>query len=80
MVECSNDKIISQVLKAVSDTTDKLVFTWESQYSVDDNSTVTLNFTEIDDNKTNFHCLMSSLSLKKHAPAMKKAGVIFLIN
>jgi hypothetical protein len=53
MVECSNDKIVSQVLKAVSDTTDKLVFTWESQYSVDDNSTVTLNFTEIDDNKTN---------------------------
>jgi len=32
---------------------DKLVFTWESQYSVVDNSTVTLNFTMIDDNKTN---------------------------
>jgi len=32
---------------------DKLVFTWESQYSVVDNSTVTLNFTRIDDNKTN---------------------------
>ena len=31
----------------------KLVFTWESQYSVVDNSTVTLNFTKIDDNKTN---------------------------
>jgi len=32
---------------------DKLVFTWESQYSVVDNSTVTLIFTKIDDNKTN---------------------------
>lgn len=32
---------------------DKLVFTWESQYSVVDNSTVTLNFTKIDENKTN---------------------------
>ncbi len=32
---------------------DKLVFTWVSQYSVVDNSTVTLNFTKIDDNKTN---------------------------
>jgi uncharacterized protein YndB with AHSA1/START domain len=31
---------------------DKLVFTWKSQYSVVDNSTVTLNFTNIDDNKT----------------------------
>ena len=31
---------------------DKLVFTWESHSSVD-NSTVTLNFTRIDDNKTN---------------------------
>ena len=32
---------------------DKLVFTWKSQYSVVDNSTVTLNFTKIEDNKTN---------------------------
>lgn len=32
---------------------DKLVFTWESQYSVVANSTVTLIFTKIDDNKTN---------------------------
>jgi len=32
---------------------DKLVFTWESRYSVVDNSTVTLNFTKVDDNKTN---------------------------
>jgi len=32
---------------------DKLVFTWASEYSVVDNSTVTLNFTKIDDNKTN---------------------------
>jgi uncharacterized protein YndB with AHSA1/START domain len=32
---------------------DKLVFTWKSQYSVVDNSTVTLNFTKMDDNKTN---------------------------
>jgi uncharacterized protein YndB with AHSA1/START domain len=32
---------------------DKLVFTWESQYSVVDNSTVTLTFTEIDKNRTN---------------------------
>jgi len=32
---------------------DKLVFTWASQYSVVDNSTVTLNFIKIDDNKTN---------------------------
>ncbi len=32
---------------------DKLVFTWASQYSVVDNSTVTLNFTRIDANKTN---------------------------
>jgi len=32
---------------------DKLVFTWESQYSVVDNSTVTLNFTKIDDSTTN---------------------------
>jgi uncharacterized protein YndB with AHSA1/START domain len=31
---------------------DKLVFTWASQYSVVDNSTVTLNFTNIDNNKT----------------------------
>ena len=30
----------------------KLVFTWQSPASLDD-STVTLNFTEIDDNKTN---------------------------
>ncbi|HBG19257.1 MAG TPA: hypothetical protein DDY32_08275 [Desulfobulbaceae bacterium] len=29
---------------------DKLVFTWASRYSVVDNSTVTLNFTKIDDN------------------------------
>lgn len=32
---------------------DKLVFTWESQYSVADNSTVTLLFTKIDETKTN---------------------------
>ena len=32
---------------------DKLVFTWKSQYSVVDSSTVTLNFTKMDDNKTN---------------------------
>ena len=32
---------------------DKLVFTWASQYSVVDNSKVTLKFTKIDDNKTN---------------------------
>lgn len=32
---------------------DKLVFTWESQYSVVDNSTVTLIFTKIDEAKTN---------------------------
>ena len=32
---------------------DKLVFTWKSQYSVVDNSTVTLNFTKIDAHKTN---------------------------
>jgi len=32
---------------------DKLVFTWESQYSVVDNSTVTLKFDKIDDHKTN---------------------------
>lgn len=32
---------------------DRLVFTWKSQYSVVENSTVTLNFTRIDDNKTN---------------------------
>ena len=32
---------------------DKLVFTWKSQYSVVDNSTVTLDFTKIDDNTTN---------------------------
>jgi uncharacterized protein YndB with AHSA1/START domain len=32
---------------------DKLVFTWESQYSVVENSTVTLNFARIDDHKTN---------------------------
>jgi len=32
---------------------DKLVFTWESQYSVVDNSTVTLTFTKIGDQKTN---------------------------
>jgi uncharacterized protein YndB with AHSA1/START domain len=31
----------------------KLVFTWESQYSVVDNSTVTLIFTKIDEAKTN---------------------------
>ena len=31
---------------------DKLVFTWVSQASID-NSTVTLNFTKIDENKTN---------------------------
>jgi uncharacterized protein YndB with AHSA1/START domain len=30
---------------------DKLVFTWESHCSIDD-STVTLNFTKLDDNKT----------------------------
>jgi uncharacterized protein YndB with AHSA1/START domain len=30
----------------------RLVFTWASRYSLDD-STVTLNFTKIDDNKTN---------------------------
>lgn len=32
---------------------DKLVFTWASRYSVVENSTVTLNFTKLDDNKTN---------------------------
>ena len=32
---------------------DKLVFTWVSRYSTVDNSTVTLNFTKIEDNKTN---------------------------
>jgi uncharacterized protein YndB with AHSA1/START domain len=32
---------------------DKLVFTWASQYSVVDNSTVTLKFTKVDDNRTN---------------------------
>jgi len=32
---------------------DKLVFTWVSPYSVVENSTVTLNFTKKDDNKTN---------------------------
>ncbi len=31
---------------------DRLVFTWVSDYSVADNSTVTLNFTKIADNKT----------------------------
>jgi uncharacterized protein YndB with AHSA1/START domain len=31
----------------------KLVFTWASRYSIVDNSTVTLNFTKIEDNKTN---------------------------
>ncbi len=37
----------------VIDRPDKLVFTWASRYSVVDNSTVTINFTKIDDNKTN---------------------------
>ena len=32
---------------------DKLVFTWVSHHSVVENSTVTLNFTRIDTNKTN---------------------------
>jgi len=32
---------------------DKLVFTWASRYSVVENSTVTLNFTKVDDRKTN---------------------------
>jgi uncharacterized protein YndB with AHSA1/START domain len=32
---------------------DKLVFTWKSRYSVVENSTVTLKFTRIGDNKTN---------------------------
>ena len=32
---------------------DKLVFTWVSHHSVVENSTVTLNFTKIDENKTN---------------------------
>ena len=32
---------------------DKLVFTWASPYSVVENSTVTLNFTKVDDHKTN---------------------------
>lgn len=32
---------------------DKLVFTWASPYSVVENSTVTLNFTKVGDNKTN---------------------------
>jgi uncharacterized protein YndB with AHSA1/START domain len=32
---------------------DKLVFTWISHHSVVDNSTVTLNFTRIDDSRTN---------------------------
>ena len=31
---------------------DRLVFTWESQYSVVDNSTVTLHFTKINENTT----------------------------
>ena len=31
---------------------DRLVFTWESQYSVVENSTVTLDFTKIDDERT----------------------------
>jgi uncharacterized protein YndB with AHSA1/START domain len=32
---------------------DRLVFTWESRYSVVENSTVTLNFTRIDEKTTN---------------------------
>jgi len=32
---------------------DKLVFTWVSHHSVIENSTVTLNFTKVDDSKTN---------------------------
>ncbi len=32
---------------------DKLVFTWASHHSVVENSTVTLNFTKVDDQKTN---------------------------
>ncbi len=32
---------------------DRLVFTWVSHHSVVDNSTVTLNFTKVDENKTN---------------------------
>ena len=32
---------------------DRLVFTWISEYSVVENSTVPLNFTKIDENKTN---------------------------
>ena len=32
---------------------DKLVFTWVSHHSVVENSTVTLNFTKVDDSKTN---------------------------
>ena len=32
---------------------DKLVFTWASHHSVVENSTVTLNFTKVDDNKIN---------------------------
>jgi len=31
----------------------KLVFTWASHYSVVENSSVTLNFTKLDENKTN---------------------------
>ena len=48
---------------------DKLVFTWVSQYSVVDNSTVTLNFTKIDDNKTNV-----SLSHVKFIDEESRAG------
>jgi uncharacterized protein YndB with AHSA1/START domain len=36
---------------------DKLVFTWVSHHSVVDNSTVTLNFTKIDENRTNISLL-----------------------
>ena len=36
---------------------DKLVFTWVSRYSTIDNSTVTLNFTKIDENRTNISLL-----------------------
>jgi len=48
------DKIIPHTGKYLEiSRPDKLIFTWESQYSVVDNSTVTLIFTKIDDHKTN---------------------------
>lgn len=52
IMHCGDDKLPHTGKYLEINRPNKLVFTWASRHSLDD-STVTLNFTKIDDNKTN---------------------------